>query len=86
MKESASEFAACKGQTAKRDAAWHGDGKPPKNKKDRIIAIQTWDAMPKDERPKLEDWLIDNFGTDPAMENPNVPISTFYGWRKLKKP
>ena len=64
-------------------AKWCGNGKPPETKMDKIKAIQAWDAIGLDERPRLEDWLIKNFGTDPATEAQFVPESTFHGWRKL---
>jgi hypothetical protein len=72
-------------QDAAKGATWCGNGKPPETKADKIRAIQAWDEIPKDERPRLEDWLIKNLGTDPATGELLVPESTFHGWRKLKK-
>lgn len=63
---------------------WRGNGEPPKTRAEKIKAIQAWDAIPRDERPPLADWLIENFGTDPATENQNVIESTFHSWRRLK--
>jgi hypothetical protein len=64
---------------------WRGNGEPPKTRAEKIRAVEAWDALPKDERPKLEEWLIENFGTDLATGYLNVPEATFHGWRNLKK-
>lgn len=69
---------------AERTTTWHGNGEPPKNRAEKIAAVKAWDGMPKDERPTLEDWLIENFGTDPATGSLLVPTQTFHGWRKLR--
>ncbi|OQY87261.1 MAG: hypothetical protein B6D41_11805 [Chloroflexi bacterium UTCFX4] len=62
---------------------WRGNGEPPKTRAEKIKAIQAWDAIPRDERPPLADWLIENFGTDYATGEMLVPLSTFRGWRNL---
>lgn len=66
-------------------ASWRGNGKPPQTKAEKNAAVKAWDAIPKDERPNQTDWLIENFGTDPATENQNINDSTFRGWRRNYK-
>lgn len=72
----------------KQDApapTWRGNGEPPKTRAEKRRAIQAWDAIPLEERPLLTDWLIENFGTDRATENPTVLDVTFHGWRRYLK-
>lgn len=68
---------------AQPTATWRGNGKPPRTRGEKIAAVKAWDAILPDERPKLLDWLMENFGTDPATGMPLVPEATFHGWRKL---
>ncbi len=63
---------------------WQGKGKPPETRSEKIQAMDAWDALDADERPRQVDWLLKHFGSDPATGTPYVPASTFRGWRKLK--
>lgn len=58
-------------------------GRPPQTRAEKKMLAELWDAIPRDERPRLEDWLIEQCGTDLATGMLLVPCSTFRGWRKL---
>ena len=59
-------------------------GRRPKTDAEKLAAVNTWDNLPKDDRPPLADWLSTYFGDNPA--GPNVAEPTFHGWRRrLKK-
>jgi hypothetical protein len=70
---------------SKKVKPWHGTGQPPKTKTDKLSAIQAWDSMSDFDRPSLEEWLESNFGSAPNGDLA-VAVSTFHGWRKIKKP
>lgn len=69
-----------------QDTTWHGTGELPKTRAEKIAAARAWDSMPKNERPKLRNWLLENFGSDYATGEPNVADKTFHDWRNLEKP
>ncbi len=49
-------------------------------KAEKRQAVHDWDTIPPDERPRLEDWLENQFGTESGLLN--VKPRTFQGWRR----
>jgi hypothetical protein len=82
-KQDATANNGARAPTPSEQTTWRGNGEPPKTRADKIKALQAWDALKPDERPRLEAWLLENFGSDPATGTLLVPPSTFRGWRKL---
>lgn len=53
---------------------------------EKRLALTEWDMLdPYLDHRKLDDFLRDYFGTNETTDEPIVPISTFYGWRKQVK-
>jgi len=51
---------------------------------EKIEAVEQWDKLDRDKFPvTLDEWLEEKFGTTGGVLN--VAVSTFHGWRKLKK-
>jgi len=51
---------------------------------EKLNALRDWDKLDKTKFPiNVRDWLIERFGEDGGF--PNVPKSTFYGWKKPLK-
>ncbi len=51
---------------------------------EKLKALRDWENLDKAKFPiNVQDWLIDRFGENGGQ--PNVPKSTFYGWKKPLK-
>jgi hypothetical protein len=50
---------------------------------EKMQAVRDWDSLNPDTRPRLCDWLDSRFENLGGV--PSVSLSTFHGWRKLKK-
>jgi hypothetical protein len=58
---------------------------PPTTQAQKGAAYDEWRGLPKQDRPRLESWLGAKFGFDLATGCLQVPVQTFYSWKKYSR-